>query len=99
MKVYFEEGPHPGCWSCSLDLTRLRHPRVLRSAYAYESAVEKAEELVEFSIAELVYAVGPSPTVHGAANRAVHDMRLHGLVRCVKRGINRNRCLRWELLR
>lgn len=95
------------CWACGPgardDVHGGHYAKHHTRVAVYERLVEAAERLRIFSIAELVEAVGRSPTTFGMARHVVHDMALHGLVRCVHRGAAPNRngvraCYRWEFV-
>lgn len=95
------------CWACGVgrryDAHGGHYAGHADRVSMYERCVEAAERLRVFSIAEVVQAVGRSPTSFSMAALAVHDMALHGLARCVQSGRTPNHngvkaCYRWELV-
>ena len=88
------------CWACSITDER-------RSRYSgqsvwelYERAVEAIEATHgEFRIPDVWQRAGRGPAMHNAFRNAIRDMHLHGLVRCVERASNPNRCLTWVVNR
>jgi len=105
--VITDEGRHLlKCWACgpgTEDQPNVRYAKHVSRVLAYERAVEAAERLGVFSIAEVVQAIGRGPTAYTMARHAVHDMALHGLIRCMHRGGpqrpgRQGSCYRWELV-
>ncbi len=94
------------CWACGAGLTsqdNVRYGKWLQRIDIYERAVEIAERLRVFSIAEIYEALGRGPVAHIMSRHAVHDMAMHGLIVCVQQGSKVNRhgnrnCYRWEII-
>lgn len=89
------------CWACTITIeTRSRYNHGMSNWVAYERAVEAIEATDgPFRVPDVWHAAGGGPTLHNAMRNAIRDMRLHGLVRCVERAINPNRCLTWIVVR
>lgn len=89
------------CWACSITVERFSRYSGGGSIWEhYERAVEAIEATVgPFTIAEVWHANGRGPALSNALTTAVRDMRMHGLLRCVKRAPSRNRCLQWIVVR
>jgi hypothetical protein len=84
-----DEGRHlVKCWACTYRWDgRLHLPRVRWAILSYEAAVEAIEDLIArggpFTVGD-VYRHDRGVTWR-AAGLAMHDMHLHGLVRCARR--------------
>lgn len=84
------------CWACTVQHERMSRYAPHTSRWTlYERAVEAIEAQTEpFTLADVYRTAGGGPGVRLAITTAIRDMRLHALVRCVRRGYP-NRCLQW----
>lgn len=89
------------CWACSITVERFSRYGDHGSIWEwYERAVEAIEATRgPFTISEVWHANGGGPSLSNALTKAVRDMRMHGLLRCIKRTPSRNRCLQWIVVR
>lgn len=89
------------CWACSITVERTsRYGDGVSIWEHYEHAVEAIEATVgPFTLSQVWHANGRGPAFSNALTKAIRDMRMHGLVRCVKRTPTRNRCLQWIVVR
>lgn len=100
-----DEGEHlRKCWACSWTYGDLYRPgpQASTSQRVYEACVEAIEERRgrgPFRRPELVRAtVGMGPTQYNMMGRALHDMRMHGLVAGVQFSTNGRRIEQWEVI-
>lgn len=89
------------CWACTITVERFSRYGDRGSIWEwYERAVEAIEATSgPFTISQVWHANGGGPAMNNALTKAVRDMRMHGLIRCVKRTPSRNRCLQWIVVR
>ena len=91
----------PKCWACTIN-EKYRNTGMALSAYlTYEQLVEWVEENghAPFSVHDLYVANATfrGPTVYNLARHVVKDMRLHGLLECVRRRYAGGPCYGWKL--
>lgn len=79
------------CYACAVIVTTGVHTRTrkIQTFEIYESVVEYLESLPSGAVFHKVNvwrALGGGPTIHNVVTHVFHDMRLHGLLYCVKSG-------------
>lgn len=99
--------PERVCWACASRWTNGTRDCLTR-ALQYEAAVEYIESQTgSFTIAGLWDSFSPMyppygnydrRMMHQTFNNAVHDMAMHGLVICVRRGRGGRKCLEWQTI-
>lgn len=104
-------GPHlvhvkcgPPCYACTVGVTSGVHTRTrkLLTFEIYESVVEYLEALptgTAFRRADVWHALGGGPRTHNVVTRVMCDMRLHDMLRCVKRDPSGRVCYAYVLVR
>jgi hypothetical protein len=88
------------CWCCQWTYGDLHRPghQTDRSLWTYEKAVEAIESTSgPFTRPDLWRAHGGGPSFYNILGFAIHDMRMHGLLRCVR--MSGKRCMMWEVQR
>lgn len=88
------------CWACKWVDAEILYPtdRQARALRMYERAVEQIEAMEgAFTRAEAWHRAGGGPLQYNAFGWAIHDLRMHGLLVCVRRSVSR--CLTWQVVR
>lgn len=88
------------CHACSIDVhSRHRNAGKMMSAFVeYERVVEYVESLppdTRFTVHGVWYALGRGYSLITYTKYAIRDMRLHGIIRCVRRSRN-GKCLAYS---
>lgn len=88
------------CWACQWTYGDLFRPggQASKSQSLYERAVEAIEERRgsgPFTRPEVWRATHRTPTMYNVFGRALHDLRMHGLVSCVR--MRNGKCYEWEV--